>query len=121
MGSGNRDELAAAGHLTKCVCAPHNRYAAVARALELGMILRHCRRHDESARTHYMGWIVRTDRDPQPSQIVHARRICIAAGDNHTAAHEQFGKRAHAGTGNADEMNGSRVGGIQEWHGGGGI
>ena len=66
-------ELAAARHLTQRLRAADDGHAALASALELGMILRHRRRDDERARTLDVRRIVRPDDDAESPQILGCR------------------------------------------------
>jgi hypothetical protein len=53
-------------------------------------------------------------RDPQPFEIGRAGNVRVAAGDAHTTPHEQLRERAHSRAGDADEVDGTRVGAIEE-------
>jgi hypothetical protein len=48
-------------------------------------------------------------RDAQAAEIVHVARLRVAAGDGGTASHEELGEGAHAGAGDADEVDRTRI------------
>jgi hypothetical protein len=60
--------------------------------------------------------IVRADANAEASQIIDTGRIRVAPRDLHSAPHEELGESAHACAGDAHEVDGSWVRGIEEWH-----
>jgi hypothetical protein len=80
------------------------------------MVFRHRRSDDERARTLDMRGIVWPNDDAESAQIIHTAWICVAPRNRHAATHEQLGKGAHARAGDAHEVDGSWVGGIEERH-----
>ena len=94
----------------------------LARALELGMILRHRRRDDERARAVDVRRVVAgVDADAERARSARARGFASQPVTRDAAPREQLGERAHPGAGDADEVDGPGVGGIEEGHDGGAI
>ena len=54
--------------------------------------------------------------DTQAPEVTGFAEIGIAAGNSNASAHEQLGKAAHPRARDADEVNGPRIGGIEERH-----
>ena len=117
MCSGDADDFAPARHVSERVSPSHDGNATAPRPLKLRMILRHRRRDDERADPLDMTRIVRPDVDPESPQIGGAVGVGITPSDADAATHEQLGERAHAGAGDAHEMDRTRIGGIQKLHG----
>src|SRR5206468_8496286 len=85
------------------------------RRLELQMVLRHRRRHDQRTNAVDVGRIMATnDIDAELAQILDAHGIGIAATHLHAAADEQFGERAHASAGDSYEVDGTLIGRIEK-------
>ena len=51
---------------------------------------------------------------PRAREIRRVLGVRVAAGDADAAEDEELGEGAHPGAGDADEMDGARVGGVEE-------
>ena len=110
------DQRRARRRLAQRLGAPDDREAELARADQLRMVLRHRRRDDQRARAvDVRGSRAGLD---ERRRARRGRRAfsgcCVAAGDADAAEDEELGEGAHPGAGDADEMDGPRVGGVEE-------
>ena len=88
--------------------------------LKLGVRLRQCRGHHDSARAIDVRRIVAgADGDSEPTEVTGWITRRVAAGDGCAAPDEQLGQCAHAGAGYSDEVNRAAIGGVDEGHVGG--
>jgi hypothetical protein len=80
------------------------------------MIFGHRRGYDEGAGRIDVRGIVPGDDDSQSSQIVGAARVGVASRDCDATAEKELGEAAHAGAGDADEVDWATVGWVDQLH-----
>ena len=114
VGAGDTDQRATADGISQRLGAPDQRDAGSACGVHFRMRRGDRRRIHHGPRTGHERGIVRGHGDAIARQIRCAGGIRVGALNADAAAGEQFSERTHAGTGDPDEVHGTRIGAIEQ-------
>jgi hypothetical protein len=108
--TGNADYFPVLNGFGERFGSTRDRNSELSRARNLRVIPIHCRCHDQLARAiDVIGTVAPGDVNPELDEVIDDTRICVTPGDGNSPPRQQLGERAHAGAGDANEVNRTAV------------